>query len=158
MRGKIFFLVCVFLCAALAGSAWITQVRRKMAYTVYLETVPADPRALLMGDYMALRFAFENKAERKDVKLCAVQKTVETGEKDGIKQVISAGVLELNAEGDECVTVRYEHGRYRVPHQFFFREGTGKKYEKARYAVVRRIGKDTLSIVALADENFNWIK
>lgn len=147
----------MFLCAALAVGAWMTNTRRHLAYTVYLEMAPVDPRALLMGDYMRLAYAFENAAQDKDVRLCAVQQTRER--KNGeLQEITSAGVLTLNAEGEECVTLRYEYGRYRVPHQFFFQEGTGEKYENARYAAVRRIGKDTLSVVALADENFNWIK
>ena len=157
MRGKIFFCVCVLLCGALAVSAWMTYRVRALSYTFYLETAPADPRALLMGDYMRLSYAFENKAESKDAKLCAAAETRER--KNGeLQEITQAGVLKLNADGDECITVRYEHGRYRVPHQFFFQEGTGKKYQNARYAAVRKIGKDTLSVVGLTDENFNWIK
>ena len=156
MRGKIFFCMCILLGGALAVSAWMTYRVRALSYTFYLETAPADPRALLMGDYMRLAYAFENKAERKDAKLCVVQETRERkeGERQEITQV---GVLKLNAEGAACITVRYEHGRYRVPHQFFFQEGTGRKYQNARYAAVKKIGKNTLSVVGLADENFNWI-
>ncbi len=157
MRGKIFFCVCILLCGGLALSAWMTYRVRALSYTFYLETAPADPRALLMGDYMQLAYAFENEAESKDAKLCAAAETRER--KNGeLQEITQAGVLKLNADGDECVTVRYEHGRYRVPHQFFFQEGTGKKYQNARYAAVRKIGKDTLSVVGLTDENFNWIK
>lgn len=157
MRGKIFFFACVLLCGVLAASAWMTNTRHHLAYTVYLEMAPADPRALLMGDYMRLSYAFEDEAQYKDAKLCAVQQTRKRTNGE-LQEITSAGVLTLNAEGDECVTLRFEHDRYRVPHQFFFQEGTGKKYENARYAAVRRIGKDTLSVVGLADENFNWIK
>lgn len=157
MRGKIFFCVCLLLCGALAVCAWMTHRMRALSDTFYLEMVPADPRALLMGDYMRLAYAFENKAERKDAKLCVVQETRERkeGERQEITQV---GVLKLNAEGAACITVRYEHGRYRVPHQFFFQEGTGNKYANARYAAVRKIGKNTLSVVGLTDKNFNWMK
>lgn len=156
MRGKIFFGVCVLLCGALAVSAWMTYRVRALSYTFYLETAPVDPRALLMGDYMQLRYAFENKAENKEAKLCAVQETRErkAGE---LQEITQAGVLTLNAAGTECVVIPYEYGRYRVPHQFFFQEGTGQKYQNARYAAVKKIGKNTLSVVGLADENFNWI-
>ncbi len=157
MRGKIFFIVCVLLCAVLAGAAWMTRQKRHMAYTFYLEMAPVDPRSFMMGDYMRLSYAFENEAGRKDASLCAVSETREkqSGE---LWEITQAGVLKLNATGEECVTIRYKHGRYRVPHQFFFQEGTGKKFEKARYAAVRKIGRDTLSVVGLTDENFNWIK
>jgi len=156
MRGKIFFFVCVLLCAVLAGAVWVTQQKRHLAYTFYLETAPADPHALLMGDYMRLSYAFENEANRQDARLCAVQETRERTNGE-LQEITQAGVLTLNAAGDECITIPYKHGRYRVPHQFFFQEGTGKKYESARYAAVRKIGRDTLSVVGLTDENFNWI-
>lgn len=157
MRGKIFFCMCILLGGALAVSAWMTYRVRALSYTFYLETAPADPRALLMGDYMRLAYAFENEAKRQDATLCAAAETRER--KNGeLQEITQAGVLKLNTESDECITVRYEHGRYRVPHQFFFQEGTGSKYANARYAAVRKIGKDTLSVVGLTDENFNWIK
>lgn len=157
MRGKIFFCVCVLLCGALAVSAWMTYRVRALSYTFYLETAPADPRALLMGDYMQLAYAFEREASGKEAVLCAVQETREckAGE---LQEITQAGVLKLNAPDEECVVIPYEHGRYRVPHQFYFQEGTGRKYANARYAAVRKIGKNTLSVVGLTDENFNWIK
>ena len=156
MRNKLFFIISALLCLGMAGWTYRTYAAQKLAYTFYLEMAPADPRALLSGDYMQLRYAFENKAENKEAKLCAVQKTRErkAGE---LQEITQAGVLTLNAEGTECVVIPYEYGRYRVPHQFFFQEGTGQKYQNARYAAVKKIGKNTLSVVGLADENFNWI-
>lgn len=156
MRNKLFFIISALLCLGMAGWTYRTYAAQKLAYTFYLEMAPADPRALLSGDYMQLRYAFENEAEKEEAKLCAVQETRErkAGELQEITQV---GVLKLNEGGNECVFIPYKHGRYRVPHQFYFQEGKGDKYANARYAAVRKIGKNTLSVVALADENFNWI-
>ncbi len=151
MRNKLFFVFSALLCLGLAGWAYRTHAAQKLAYTFYLETAPADPRALLSGDYMQLRYAFEWEARQKDAVLCAVQKT-------GADGAVTQGVLTLNAAGDECVRIAYKNGRHRVPHQFYFQEGAGKKYEAARYAAVRKIGKDRLSVVGLADENLRLIK
>lgn len=156
MRGKIFCCVCLLVCGVLAANAWMTYRVRALSHTFYLETAPADPRALLMGDYMQLRYAFENASEKEDAKLCAVRETRERSA-DELKETAQADVLKLNAAGDACIVIPYEHGRYRVPHQFFFQEGTGNKYAGARYVAVRKIGKDTLSVVGLTDENLNWI-
>lgn len=151
MRNKLFFIVSALLCVGLAGWAYHTYAAQKLAYTFYLETAPADPRALLSGDYMQLGYAFEWEADRKDAVLCAVQKT-------GADGSVTQGVWTLNAPGDECIRIAYKDGRHRVPHQFYFQEGTGKKYASARYAAVKKIGKDKLSVVGMADENLRLIK
>lgn len=151
MKNKLFFGASVLLCVLLAAWAYRTYAVRNLSYTFYLETAPADPRALLSGDYMALSYAFERAAERKDAVLCAVQKS-------GADASVTGAVLELNVAGEECITVPYKKRRYRVPHQFYFQEGTGHKYTNARYAVVRRVGKNALSIIGLADENLHLIK
>lgn len=151
MRNKLFFIFSALLCLGLAGWAYRTHAAQKLAYTFYLEMAPVDPRALLAGDYMNLSYAFERLAKGEDAELCAVQ----TAGKDGS---VIQGVLTLNAPRTECVRIAYKNGRYRAPHQFYFQEGTGKKYEAARYAAVRQIGKNTFSVVGLADENLRLIQ
>lgn len=151
MRNKLFFVCVALLCLGMAGWTYRTYAAQKLAYTFYLETVPADPRALFSGDYMDLSYAFERASARKDAVLCVVQKS-------GADGSVTQGVLTLNAAGDECVRIACKNGRHRVPHQFYFQEGTGKKYEAARYAAVKKIGKDGLSVVGLADENLRLIK
>lgn len=151
MRNKLFFIFSALLCLGLAGWAYRTHAAQKLAYTFYLEMAPVDPRALLAGDYMRLSYAFEWGAKDKDAVLCAVQ----TAGADGS---VTQGVLRLDAPGTECVRIAYKNGYYRVPHQFYFQEGTGKKYEAARYAAVKQISKNMFSVVGLADENFRPLK
>ena len=105
--------------------------------TVYLELVPVDPRSLMQGDYMALRFALVQDLERANEKAGAAPR-------DG--EVRFAGVA-LDAQRiahltGTGTTVRL---RYRIrsgqvwlgTNAFFFEEGTAERFTAARYGEFR---------------------
>ena len=111
-----------------------------------LELAPVDPRSLMQGDYMALRFALAN--------------TISTEASGRAPLAVDAqGVATLNPSPD---TARL-HIRYRVrngqvwlgTNAYFFQEGTAERYTSARYGefrVDRETGEAVL--VGLRDENF----
>ena len=141
MRGKIFFFVTLCMIALLAGQAYHTFWVREKSPTVYAEMAPVEPRALLFGDYMEVGYAFEGPSDKKDVVLYLNERNI-------LQQKETAG---------EKFLVKFEQGRYRIPHQYFFQEGHAQKYENARYAALKKIGKNTFSLVGLTDENLNLI-
>ncbi len=59
MRAKLFFFCTCLLAGGLGGYAVSTHRAVSSARTVYFKTVPADPRALLVGDYMILSYEVE---------------------------------------------------------------------------------------------------
>jgi uncharacterized membrane-anchored protein len=114
---------------------------------VYLELAPVDPRSLMQGDYMALRFSLTNGLSTKA---------------GGSAPVIvdSNGVATLagDAAGTEFLRIRYRIRNGQVwlgTNAYFFEEGTAARYEDARYGefrVDRRTGEAVL--VALRDKDF----
>ena len=122
---------------------------------VLLELAPVDPRSLMQGDYMALRFRIVNDA---------------FGSRD--KSTLSDGriVVALNDKGVGQFK-RFEDGtplaageallRYRVrdnnvkfaTNAFFFQEGHGQYYQRARYGEFRVSEKGDLLLTALRGEN-----
>lgn len=126
----------------MAGYALNTQRALQGARVVYFKTAPVDPRALLSGDYMELAYDFEQ-APRKE-------------KKDLTLYVNDRGVASASGAG-EPLAVRAAGRRYRVPHEFYFQEGAGKRYERAPYAKMAVLPNGSFILLGLTDENLNLL-
>lgn len=146
MRAKIFLGAACLLTVLLGGYAYYTQAARQNAPVFYFEMAPVDPRAMLSGDYMALSYELEN-AARADLRGRGTLTFYAAP-----NSVVQAGNTK------RPVKIAYHGRRFKLPHQFYFQEGTGQKYENAAYAQMRRLPGGRFLIDALTDENFNEIK
>jgi uncharacterized membrane-anchored protein len=112
---------------------------------VYLELAPVDPRSLMQGDYMALRFA--------------LAREISATESGTVPLSVDArGIATLNRDpksGDLRIRYRLRNGEVWLgTNAYFFEEGKAGHYERARYGefrIDRHSGEAVL--VALADEN-----
>jgi len=140
MRSAIALIACLAVLALVDFS--IRGKERQLAdgTVVYLELAPVDPRSLMQGDYMALRFKMANDA------LPAIK---------GSASVADGRIVALLDERSIAAFRRLEDGallagrevllRYRVrngelkfaTNAFFFQEGTARRYERARYGEFR---------------------
>lgn len=143
MRAKIFLGVAFVLAIGLGGYAWHTQTARQSAPVVYFKIAPVDPRALLSGDYMSLSYDIENRSDSRENPM--------------LFYAAENGVVQTE-KTNQPVKITYHGWRFKLPHQFYFQEGTGKKYETAVYAKMRRLPDGRFLIDALTDEQFNEIK
>lgn len=141
---------------AWAGKAWIQTNGRE----VLLPLAPVDPRSLMQGDYMALRFALtdEIEAARVDGTLPAAGQPRYEGDFGRVPVAIDAqGVATADWQArtpDLQLRYRLRHDRVWLgTNAFFFEEGQAERYNPARYGVFRvhpQTGEAVL--VALADE------
>lgn len=112
---------------------------------IYLELAPVDPRSLMQGDYMALRFALATEIE-----------ATESG--SAPLSVDERGIATLSRSpkpGDLRIRYRERNGQVWLgTNAYFFEEGQAQRFEGARYGEFR-IDRDTgeAVLVALADEN-----
>jgi len=118
---------------------------------IYLPLAPVDPRSLMQGDYMALRFDLAARIE--------AARYIENNHGNHAALIIhSNGVATL----DEALDAPGPRIRYRVRHgqvwlgtnAYFFEEGSAARYERARYGEFRldpQSGEAVL--VGMADEN-----
>jgi len=127
---------------------------------VLLELAPVDPRSLMQGDYMALRFAVANEA------FGAWEMSHEPEAMDG------SLVLSLDAQ-QVGRFIRFDTGgslsaselrmRYRVrngepkfaTNAFFFQEGTAELYSAARYGEFRVNSDGDAILTGLRDADFS---
>ncbi len=128
---------------------------------VLLQLAPVDPRSLMQGDYMRLRFSIEATVLEKN---------------EITDQYLSNqdGYFIVNLDADKVATFdkidngspltnnqvkmqfRVRHGQLRLAtHAFFFEEGTGDEYEKARYGEFRVDPSGELLLNNLRGESFN---
>ncbi|MEZ4601199.1 MAG: GDYXXLXY domain-containing protein [Syntrophotaleaceae bacterium] len=133
--------------------------------TVYLELAPVDPRSLMQGDYMALRFRLADEVYR-----ALLQK--EEAESRRNEEIVFDGraVVKLDerkvgsferlyedqdlAEDELLIRFRVRNGLVKLAtNAFFFQEGHGNIYEPAKYGLFRVDDKGELLLVALYDEN-----
>jgi uncharacterized membrane-anchored protein len=121
---------------------------------VLLELAPVDPRSLMQGDYMALRFKAADDAFGR-----TTVKTVEDGHI--IVKVDERGVGSfVRRDGGEPLAPGEVRLRYRIRNEqvkfatnaFFFQEGHAKHYERARYGEFRVASSGDLMLTNLRGE------
>ena len=134
---------------------------------VYLHLAPVDPRSLMQGDYMALRFRLANEVYNSLPK---------TQERRRWRHNVNATDGYVVVSLDERNIASFEHldegqalsknemlMRYRArngevklaTNAFFFQEGQGKYYQPARYGQFRVDGRGELLLVAMCGKGLN---
>ncbi len=152
MRSAIALVWCAAVLVLVAYSIAGKERQLESGKLVYLELAPVDPRSLMQGDYMALRFKIANDAQP------AMKRSDLTGTSSFGRQGLATADGLIVAVLDERAIAsfrRLDEGtppganevllRYRVregnmkfaTNAFFFQEGTAKRYEAARYGEFR---------------------
>lgn len=125
---------------------------------IILQLAPVDPRSLLQGDYMILRFELTDNLYRLDI---------EDEYKDGGYAIINKtkeGFYALEKVSHEWQEGSIEFtgnlkGNYSIgADSYFFQEGTGDIYSRARYAQLYLYGKGKVRVEALLDRNMKVIE
>jgi uncharacterized membrane-anchored protein len=112
---------------------------------IFLALAPVDPRSLMQGDYMALRFDL-------------AQRITATASGSAPLSVDTRGVatLDLSPNPDDLrIRYRLRNGQIWLgTNAYFFEEGAGDRYNGARYGEFRidRVSGEAV-LVGLADEN-----
>ena len=157
--------IALFAAAALVLAAAIALVARYehiLAHgeVVRLQLAPVDPRSLLQGDYMRLRFALDSSLREHAPHLRAGD-VIRVQLDEQHRARLSNANAPAAAARTQALIVRdggrwLEHARLSVgPNAFFFRQGTGKALEAARWGEMRVAPDGTALLVRLLDENLH---
>lgn len=144
MRKWLILLCAVLILAAVNFSIWQNEKLIENGETVLLELIPVDPRSIMQGDYMALRFALadaiyaaldnnsENITDSVIVQLDAQQRA----------SFVALDQQEELQDGQLRLQFRLRNGQVKfATNAFFFQEGHGAIYEQAKYGLFR-VGPD----------------
>jgi len=126
---------------------------------VLLELAPVDPRSLMQGDYMRLNYAIS-----RNINLDSISKrgycVVKIDEKGIAKRVRFQNGLTPKATDEYCI--RYNAKKWRNiaigAESYFFQEGTGEKYDKAKYGGLKIDDNGKSVLVGLYDKDLQKIE
>jgi len=166
VNAKVALLTLIGALALVNWSIFSKEQHLAEGRVVYLELAPVDPRSLLQGDYMALRFALGQAVQR-------ALPRAETDQSRPWRQSVEAAdghvVVALDdrniatfrdlyerqslAEDEILLRYRVRHGRVKfATNAFYFQEGHAGVYQPARYGRFRVDGHGELLLVGLHDE------
>ena len=120
---------------------------------VLLELAPVDPRSLMQGDYMALRYKISENTNRDNLSkrgYCVVG--IDTNgvaerirfQKDSSPLYVGEHLIEYTLLGGWSINIGAE--------SFFFQEGQAKKYANAKYGGIKIDKKGNSLLIGLYDE------
>lgn len=124
--------------------------------TLLLQLAPLDPRSLLQGDYMALRYAMADDvasaARAADLSDGAV--VVEAAE-NGVARFVALDRGQALSVNQYRLVFRKRGDTVRLASDaFFFEEGELERYASARYGELRVAEDGSAVLVGLRDEDF----
>lgn len=137
---------------------------------VYLNLAPVDPRSLMQGDYMALRFrladevykALPKTEDRKQWRhnVAASDGYVVTSlDERNVGTFKSLYNDQILSKDEILMRYRVRNGAVKfATNAYFFQEGHGKYYQPARYGQFRVDDKGELLLVAMYDKDLNKLE
>ena len=141
----------------------------KNGQTVLLELVPVDPRSLIQGDYMRLRYAIANDFSKlsagNNINLADKPKeklgvegylilSLDTNNVASLVKIYHGGKLLSN---QHLVFYRNRNGLRLGAESFMFQEGDASLYSKAKYGDLKVNNSGKSVLIGLRDKNFNPI-
>jgi uncharacterized membrane-anchored protein len=155
-------LVAAFLLVAGTAMLAVRGHERTLAEgsVVLAALAPVDPRSLMQGDYMALRFAIDDElpqrpgeaSGRTDPLPIFVYLAL-----DGEGRASLAGFgdsLTPPVAGQVAMRIRWRGGRPSIgPNAYFFQEGTAERFAAARWGEFRVSARGTALLTQLRDAN-----
>ncbi len=153
MRSVIALISCVAVLALVNFSIAGKERQLESGKVVYLELAPVDPRSLMQGDYMALRFKIADDArpamdrsESSSVPRFPGRRDLATADGHLVAVLDASSIATYRrldngtplAQKEILLRYRVREGQIKfATNAFFFQEGTAKRYEGARYGEFR---------------------
>ncbi len=150
--GRVAFVIAGLVLVLGAGNYTVWQHERTLGdgELMYLELAPVDPRSLMQGDYMALRFAIAEGARKPEVP--SHGRVVVRLDERRIGTFVRVHGGEALALGEALLEYRKrDRGVRIVTDAYFFQEGQAERYAKAKYGEVRARADGQALLVRLRD-------
>lgn len=152
------------LAVALIGvnhAIWTKERHISDGRMVLLELAPVDPRSIMQGDYMRLRFAIANDIRQ----VVSASKTPNMEglvwvrlDEQGVGRFVGLEKPESMTEDVLGMQFRVRNSRVQfATNAFFFQEGDAKKFDQARYGAFRVAADGELLLTAMHDEHHQLI-
>ncbi len=126
---------------------------------VLLELAPVDPRSLMQGDYMNLRYEITERTYNSDTIPKRGFYVIKLND-GGIAKKVRIQEEKEPISPDELI-IKYTRNGWTLnigAESFFFQEGEGEKYEAAKYGGLQIDREGNSILIGLYDENLKQIK
>jgi len=172
MRKTTVIITLLVILALLNFAIYKREVHIKEGAVVFLRLAPVDPRSLMQGDYMALRFSMARSIrnalpKEESVNHRTWRRNVDAN--DGFvlvnlderkvatfEAIYTSQILKKN---QVLLQYRIRAGKVKfATNAFFFEEGTATRYEKALYGEFRVNRKHELLLIDMYDSNLSKIE
>lgn len=153
LRATILWIMALVILGYVNYGAWQMESLRREGEVLFLELAPVDPRSLIQGDYMRLRYAIADEVMVKEV--ATTGQLVIRRDENGVGSLVRVAPDDVElAAGELLLTYHIRDGRVSVgAESFFFQEGHAERYEEALYAELRvDPASGTALLVGLRDE------
>ncbi|MDX8395650.1 MAG: GDYXXLXY domain-containing protein [Mariprofundaceae bacterium] len=167
MSKKIAVLALCLVLLLVNGSIFTKEQHLADGKIVYLRLAPVDPRSLMQGDYMALRFHLADALYATLQKISRSQRsrhnveasdgyvvvTLDTQSIASFKSVYKGGSL---AKNELIMRYRVRNSAVKfATNAFFFQEGHGSHYQHARYGQFRVNDAGELLLARMFDDKLH---
>lgn len=169
---KILLILNIAILFVITGfSAIKEEGYKKLDSYFYLELVPIDPRSLLQGDYMTLNYDITDRVQEiiyngiydskdENNKFLGMRKGYIVVSLDENKVAKFVKILKEKTDEKDLLFIAFKSDGFNVDinaNSYLFQEGTGDKYQDARYSKVVLVG-NKLRLIDLRDKDFKEIK
>ncbi|MDX2027182.1 MAG: GDYXXLXY domain-containing protein [Alphaproteobacteria bacterium] len=158
MKKSLFLIVSLAVFAIFNYGIYEKEQIKVHGQTVFLELAPVDPRSLMQGDYMRLRYAVE-RTTSSDINGPKKRGYMVIAPDDrGIARFVHFYGGESLQPGVRLLHYHEEYGGVRiVPDSFMFQEGQAELYRNAKYGEFKFDSAGHYILVGLADEKLQRI-
>ena len=152
MRSTALIILSLFVLGALNYGIYAKEQIIKRGDILLLELAPVDPRSLMQGDYMRLRYALE-RAVPKIIEKSLPPKgyLVIKSDANNVAQFVRIDAGEPLQAGEKRLQYRRSYGLHIVPDSFLFQEGHAAFYQNAKYGVFKFDDNGNHLLVGLAN-------
>ena len=164
MKKLVVILTVVLFIFIIIYSIFEKEETLKNGNILRLELAPVDPRSILQGDYMRLNFRIINIVNKELLKTTKIlTKLVISLDKNNLgtfsnffdKKELQNDEILLNFTYEKSKT--YAKSKISTT-SYFFEEGSGEKYEKAKYGEFRVSKNGEALLINLLDKDFKVIR
>ena len=159
MYKKIAFISLVLILVIVNFSIYKKEQHIKNGKIIFLKLAPVDPRSLMQGDYMALRFDIEQKIQKN----IPINKSIDgfivvSVDKNNIAKYLRIYNNKILNKNEFIIKFRIRNRKIKfATNAFFFQEGDAKKYEKSKYGMFRINNKGDLLLTNMYNEELEKI-
>ncbi len=151
--------IILFMLALVLGVFNHSVLRKEQTIStgrsILLDLAPRDPRSLIQGDYMQLRYRIAEQVSGDQLRDKGL--LVLSTDSNRVAEFVRLDVGEPLAPGELRLVYRLRDGVRLGPDSFMFQEGQANTYAAARYGELKVDASGQAVLVGLWDSSFNLL-